>query len=97
MNSMTMNDVMLAAFFDELEGIDKEAGWLRNTALGLGLAGALAGGGRAMTSKAVAAGAGKLARPAITQTVKAPARGVFAMGGRSAQARQLQGMGVLPR
>ena len=98
MDTMTMNDVMLAALFDELEGIEKEAGWLRKSLLGLGMAGALAGGGKAMTGKAIAAGAGKMARPAITQAVKkAPSRGAFGMAGMTQQARQLRGMGVLPQ
>lgn len=97
MNSMTMNDVMLAAFFDELDGIEKEAGWLRKTMLGLGMAGALAGGGKALGGKALASGAGKVMRPAITRTVKAPSSGAFATGGMTSQARQLRSAGYLPR
>jgi hypothetical protein len=92
-----MNEAMIMAFLDELDGIEKDAGWLRKTMLGLGMAGALAGGGKAMTGKALAAGAGKMARPAITQAVKkAPSSSRLMVGGATRQARQLRSMGVMP-
>lgn len=57
----------LCALFDELEQIEKEAGWLKNGLIGLGMLGAVGGGAKAMTTRAV--GAAAKARPAITRSV----------------------------
>jgi hypothetical protein len=56
----------LAAFFDELENIEKDAGWARKAMLAAALAGAI-GGGTKMMGRAGAAKAGKAA---ITQAAK---------------------------
>lgn len=92
-----MNEAMVLALLDELDEIEKDAGWLRKTMLGLGMAGALTGGGKALTGQAIAAGAGRMARPAITQAVKkAPSASRLMMGGATRQASQLRNMGVMP-
>jgi len=93
---MIMNDTMVMAFLNELDEIEKDAGWLRKSLLGLSMAGALAGGGKSLASKAAIGGL-KSARPAITQVAKqAPSASRLMVGGATRQARQLHSMGVMP-
>jgi hypothetical protein len=93
---VNMDETMVLAFLDELDEIEKDAGWLRKSLLGLSMAGALAGGGKSLASKAAIGGL-KSARPAITQVAKqAPSASRLMVGGATRQARQLHSMGVMP-
>lgn len=84
----------LYSFFDELEQIEKDAGWGKKLLTGGLLAATLAGGGKAMSKNIAKAGLGS-GRAAITQTVK-KAPSSLRMGGATSQARKLRNMGILP-
>jgi len=66
----------LRAFFDELENIEKDAGFLRKALLGAALAGAI-GGGSKMMGRAAAGGAAKAGKAAITQQAKKAPKATF--------------------
>lgn len=78
-----MNETTLDAFFAELDNIEKEAGWLKNSIVGLGMLGAVGGGMKAMAPSAARA-ATRMAKPAATAVAKkAPRVGI--MGGGQAR------------
>lgn len=83
-----MNEAMMYGFFDEMYGIDKEAGFFRKAGMTAAMLAALAGGGKAMGKRVAAAGTKSL-RPAITQTVKKAPATNLRVGGAGEQMRTL--------
>jgi len=82
----TAGDVQLAAFFDELERIEKEAGWVKNKlVLPLALAGSLGGGAKVVQHMGTSAAL--KAPTAITMKAPTVAKG---LGGLTQTARDVR-------